>query len=470
MYIEMGEKLLDGMRPYVDYEEINFPMIHALNMLPAGLGRLLNIAPVWTFQACIIGLLIICIVLLRRTITDPLTYAVIAFVLVGASWFLFLTLYWGQREHIFTLLYLPFLALRVFRREGGHIGWGLALFIGVMAGLGAAIKPYFALTAVLVEIAGLWVSRRWFIRVPEIAGVALVAGAHISYFAFNPDVLAAFVELIERLQQGYGAYGSTPFSAQFNMLIFGGVSLLAAVGYVYIQPTRLGLMIALGTMTFGSLVGFLLQGKGWSYHAIPFMLVGGIILVLLIATILSRLPLIILYAARYKTLLMLSGAILCIGSFLISIPFIAQNANTRYQFTFKPYIEDYTTFGSATMIISMTTDDIYPLLMSTGRRSASRYAMAHPLEIAYYRHETNDVPIYAQTYLDSLVEDIGYFQPSLIIISSHPCVACPPTLNTLYEHMVAQGIIIEVIDPDYDLLTLDNGFHIYVRKGVVPNQ
>nr|MCU0466503.1 hypothetical protein [Anaerolineae bacterium] len=69
LYLEMGQKVLDGQHPYVDYEEVNFPMIHWLNVLPAILSRLTGLPPTITFQVCMLGLIMLVCGLLWRLLS-----------------------------------------------------------------------------------------------------------------------------------------------------------------------------------------------------------------------------------------------------------------------------------------------------------------------------------------------------------------------------------------------------------------
>src|SRR5262249_60372346 len=88
----------------------------------------------------------------------------------------------GEREHLFMLVYVPFLLLRHLRYEGHEAPPVLAGLIGLAAGAGACFKPEFAIMAFAAE-AGLLLGHhkaRWRFGVEVVAagGVGLGDAAH----------------------------------------------------------------------------------------------------------------------------------------------------------------------------------------------------------------------------------------------------------------------------------------------------
>ena len=488
MYTEMGQKLLDGQRPYVDYEEINFPMIHALNVLPASLSRLTGFAPTVTVQICLVALLLLSLGMTGRLLTAYSESRSVAFTVIfgmtALSWVLFIVLQWGEREHIFVLLYLPWMVTRLMRREDKPIGRGTALTVGLMAGIGVALKPYFVLTAILVEGVGLLTTRRWCVRTPEVIGVLAVAGLHGAYFALNPDALQGFILLIQRLSAGYGAYSATPWSEQIPFLLINlslGVTpfILFTLRYRY-RVLQQPLLLALGAMALGSLFSFLLQQKGWNYHALPMILTNSLIVLLLgIEAFLGYVrPPEIHRQTAVKSRMMTAAFGLIIG--IIAFELVGIRALMRvvegYQlFTLNPYVETYTQPGDRVMFVNTDLNPAYPMLAALNRRSASRYATVQAFPIAYYRYQglpysapNHVVPAYMQEYLDAFAEDMATYNPKLVIFRSDKCGSCSGDFSNMYDYLVARGTIDAVITPGYTLLTVADGFHLYVRNDLAP--
>jgi hypothetical protein len=103
--------------------------------------------------------------------------------------------------------------------------------------------------------------------------------------------------------------------------------------------------------------------------------------------------------------------------------------------------------------------------------------LSYPLPFAYYGYQgvpyddpAHVVPPYAQRYLDHFAEDLRLHQPPLIVISGSPCrVACNDTAVTdLHDYLDARGVIDAVVLPDYERLTEEYGFVVYLRKGAQP--
>ncbi len=484
MYTEIGQKLLDGQRPYVDYEENNFPMIHVLYTLPAFLSRATALPPNLTLNACLVALLLLSLGMMWRVLKgSDVPWSVVVTVLFGmalVSWLMFNTFQWGQREHLFTLFYLPGLALRVMRRDGKSIGRGVALMVGLMAGIGLAIKPYFALTGLLVEGVGLLTSRRWYIRTPEVVGVLTVVALHGLYFALNPDVLQAFIVLIQRLSAGYKVYIAAEWDIPIlaiNMIIIAVPFALSVFRYRYrVVPSNL--LLALGAMGLGSMIGFLLQQKGWTYHAIP-LLTSSLLTGVLLATegVLGR-----FYPsqqrgqnlARFSIILMSVGLVAGMLSFQTHKVSTLLGEPIPGSTLIESAIMTYTTPGDSVMFVDTLLSPSYPMLARLNLRNVSRYPMVTPFPVSFYQYTglryddpAHVVPAYMQEYLDAFQNDIAAYSPKLVIIRSDRCGACSGDFSNLYDYLTARGVIATAVSPAYMLLTIVEGFHVYVRNDLV---
>ena len=487
LYLEMGEKLLDGQRPYVDYEEINLPMIHVLSAVPALLGRLMDIAPHHFFHVLVYALLIASVLSVRhltqhRTRREMGQVLGLVLVIMAVGQQLFFD--WGQREHLFMLLFVPWLVLRDLRRADQPLGWGLALGLGIAAGIGLSLKPHFALIGLAVELVAVIRTRRWAFRKPEVAGVGLVAGLYVVYLVANPDVLIGLIRVLQSVQAGYGAYPSTALPVFFSQTPAALLSLLLLIGVLvvhFVRPTWFGEWVALSwAFTATGVTGFtmfLLQGKGWGYHAIPFY-TGTALTVAMLVTIggerwARSAP---QKARRWSGVLVVFIPLMALSYQVLRSTQISPSAGVTVYSVLSAVIQRYSAPGDRVMLVDTNPDTAYPLLPANQRRHASRYAVAHPIGFAYYRYNglpydnpAHVVPPYAQRYLDHFVEDVRTHRPPLVIVRDSPCSACSLYLLSLHDYLDARGILAEVIEPDYDLLAVDEGFHIYVRKGLTPN-
>jgi hypothetical protein len=175
----------------------------------------------------------------------------------------------GQREHASVLFAMPYLAAAALRLDGLRISsnW-LASGIGVLAGVGFALKPHFIIVPALIE---LWLLLRLGWR--ELLGrvESLAMGATIAVYA-----VLAFLIIGEYLKftigmtmSAYWAYGTA------------GIPLLIDRFIPVVQPAIYGFAIALVTRSWSRqhtvvmLAGlgystlYFLQSKGFVYHAFP---------------------------------------------------------------------------------------------------------------------------------------------------------------------------------------------------------
>jgi hypothetical protein len=258
----LGSDLLDG----------NLPMVWILFMPAAALaqwGLMDEPAAVrllfWVYFLVSTALLIS--VLSKRRSTDRWSSAgwVIAFVLIATlgPGFSF-----GQREHACILFAMPYLATAVLRLEGGQgPRLSLAIAIGLLAGIGFALKPYFLAIPALIELLLLWRLgwRSLLVRVES-----LVLGFTVLVYIVTAALLLSHYlkTTIDLALATYWAYDS---DSSFVLRRFIRI----------VQPALYGALIALVTRTWsqqhtvmllaglGFAVSYFVQAKGYVYHAYP---------------------------------------------------------------------------------------------------------------------------------------------------------------------------------------------------------
>ena len=177
----------------------------------------------------------------------------------------------GQREQIVMIGSLPYAALIAARREGRPISPWLTVGIAIGAALGFALKHYFLVVPLVLELwllAGL--GRKWRPVRPETLAVAVVGAAYAgAMLLFEPDFLTRIVPL---LGLAYGAFGAPSAAYLFGPFALVG-TLLVAVLALHARHLATGreapLASALAVSAFGFAAAYFIQFKGWTYHAIP---------------------------------------------------------------------------------------------------------------------------------------------------------------------------------------------------------
>ena len=274
-YIQLGRMLLEGETLYVDRRETNPPAICWYGMAIAAITDGLGAPPVFVYHGLVVLFGMLGAILLCHGIRgQPL--AVQVPVLLAYSAVLargnFIVGDFGQREHLFALLYLPYVLWRCFT-EPSRPARAFELGYLVVLGFFAAMKPHFLVLLAVVEL----VSRAIAPAARRAIGWAIgsgIVGSGVILLLHSPAaVVALFTQVIPfHLRGDYDAF-DTPFGEFFasfpSWLIAGVLVLLAVIALGAFRSgglTRKELAAALSIPGVAYLL-FLAQHKFWSYHA-----------------------------------------------------------------------------------------------------------------------------------------------------------------------------------------------------------
>ncbi len=299
--LTVNDRILAGATPYKDIVELNPPASILLYRIPALAAKFLPARPEW-----------IVAVMLALTVGAALAYggALLAryrlsasadspvFLIVAALVFAVLPFdEMAQRDHFATIFMFPYALIAIGRAAGERIGRADALVAGALLGLGVAIKPHFALCALLAAGFVAWRRRDVgaFLRAEYGAAVAValayLIGAAIFYPRFFTDVLPMLADVYLPLRLDFVTLAeriAVPLAAPLVLCWIcrdrranAGTSVLLLIGAGFVGA-------------------YLMQGKGWSYHAYPaiafFLIAAGWAMQLAPAAGLSRLSAALLLA------------------------------------------------------------------------------------------------------------------------------------------------------------------------------
>jgi hypothetical protein len=448
----MGRAILDGQVPYVDFTVTNAPLAIYLNILPALVERLAHVHVVLAAQLLTWGLMIWSTLTIRRVLsiafTDrsllatavPLAVALYSLDLMAENSF-------GQREHLFMLLFLPGFFARWARYQGHALPRRFAVWLGITAAVGALIKPYFLFVALAPELYWLAVTRRLrHVKTPEVAAFTAVGVIYAAHFLVVPTAMreAFFSRAIPLLVGGYSVF-NLPLSNllqrtwTIELTLAGVAALLAYRRNAHLEAS---LLPPLGAMTLVGVGIFLWQQKGWIYHLIPAYFGAVLILTAGVLTPTSLLP-----ASRRDDpaweMARSPQRNLFLAACLLFIVLPAREVY-RYQASSSPIeqlVKANTAEGDAVLVVDSHVQSMFPMLTDLNRWSGSRYEWAFPIPMIYegVSLDASGVPDYqsrAETpenrrFLDELAEDVAQRQPKLIFIRQDRCYACPPNFNIL---------------------------------------
>ncbi|TDQ82143.1 hypothetical protein A8950_1965 [Dongia mobilis] len=177
----------------------------------------------------------------------------------------------GQREHLATALLLPYVvgtAIRFGNNDRGGVVEPVAacLLIGLMAGIGVTIKPYFFLIPLLLEGAILlrWRRLQTLFRIETWAILAVAAVYFTHLMIWDRGYIDVGMALALPVYWGF----NLPFGDYAPRILFQATA-LAAILFLHFRGVRSPLSSMLGAASLGFLVALLLQQKGYTYHAYP---------------------------------------------------------------------------------------------------------------------------------------------------------------------------------------------------------
>lgn len=281
-------QLLDGATLYRDIIDVNPPLVWYQALPSVVVARALDVSEITTFRIYIIALIAISLflsnIVLGRLLEDEPaeTRHILLFAIA-----LFLTLWgvdFGQREHVMTILVMPYILLTAAVARGTRLSWPTAVAIGFCAGFGVALKPYFLLLPVLLELYLMAGSRRWMTWTrPEALTLGILVTAYIAFIAaFTPEY---FTHMLPIGLEVYWAYNGEPASVftalAWRVAIPLPVIVLLSAGRHRPVPQ---LQWVFGIAAAALAVSGVAQFKGWSYHVYPTFVVLATWALFLVAT------------------------------------------------------------------------------------------------------------------------------------------------------------------------------------------
>ena len=229
---------------------------------------------------------------MRQIFPPPQTFFISLYLLTLAGIFLIVPeADFGQREHFFLVLTMPYFLLVVCRLQKNPVNCLASLFIGVVAAFGFAIKPYFLVPWICIELYCILYTRyilAW-VRIETLIIIGLLIFYSGIIFLFYADYLFTIVPYAMRLYY-LGMHDTWPLLI-FNMPVL--FCYLTALLFIINRPLNAILNTVL-LITFSSffLFIYLAQRITLYYHLYPTFSIALLMLVISFASLLqsAKLP------------------------------------------------------------------------------------------------------------------------------------------------------------------------------------
>ncbi len=260
---------LNGVPVYQEILELNPPLAFYLTVPPVWMAERFGLSDTLTYQAYVFFLSFMSLLMTQRIMSGDrslpdwmrigfLTSAALALVIVPMGDF-------GQREHLFVIFLLPYLALVLVNYRASK---SQRLLIAVWATFGIALKHYFVLIPLVLLIHRLIVERSFkpILRIEYTVPALLLILYVAACFIFHP---AYFADVIPLTFQVYGAY-DIRFAVVLAQIGLTGAALLGLLLLKLLNGGGTQKTTSLLLVVFAALAIYLIQSKGWQYHRIPF--------------------------------------------------------------------------------------------------------------------------------------------------------------------------------------------------------
>jgi len=261
--IDIARRIADGQHLYRDLYEVNPPCIFYLELPAVFLADHFHWSDTYAAAIYHTSLALIslasCFQVLhvtsaqRSPLWDHTMMIFLCFSLLLLPIFMLVD-HFGQREHFFMMFTLPyFISIFCWPESRPTYPLALKICVGLLAGIGFSIKPFFLLAFATSELIRLIYSRRIatiFTVETIVCAITLASYPILIFYAF-PEYLYTILPLVSRTylfysQAHYGALRWTIFT--FLFLTGGGILFLPFVGFFDKSPQQRSLLVIMLSM------------------------------------------------------------------------------------------------------------------------------------------------------------------------------------------------------------------------------
>jgi hypothetical protein len=252
----------------------NLPLTFILHAIPVLTAKILpGNVPFW-FTAWVVAGIAASFYACRRLVrhVPSADHALTEALLPPVLLFLFTVLpneHFGQREHLMFVACAPYLIASMARAEGAHLSVRSSIAIGLVAGLGLAMKPYFLAIPAAVELYLLF-HRRWRITFTDPLPWAILSVA-VAHLVLMYTVFSTFGRFVMPLAvESYAPIGDSGWRQVLvsNVMAPTLLALLIFGVFAVFLTRTLGARVLLA-FGVGAALSAIAQAKGWPYHVLP---------------------------------------------------------------------------------------------------------------------------------------------------------------------------------------------------------
>lgn len=464
--LEGGKRLLAGGTYVNDMFENNPPLIYYFSVGINFLAKAFDVSNVFVFKLFIYILILYSLGACHYLLNfKPVKSIGISFLLLTLAFCLLIlsVCVFGEREHLMLILTMPYYFLLYQSAAGIKFNPTLKITISFLAALGFAIKPYFLFSFLFSELLFMYWQRNWkalFRLEIQIIFWTLIAYL-VSITVFMPDF---YSDILPYLIKFY-VFNTSIIELLTNPALINAALLLLSSLYLSAFLGRIEtLLIAVNS---GCILSFILQGKGWYYHAFPLITMNSLLATMLVFHLLTA-------RKRNKIHPLLLMVIIIAQILFTLIPaFVDDYKRINYykndSSSFQQFIKITRKFAHHKPIfffstdLAMTLPIVYYSNAKLGSRFPSLWPLAGIINRQYALQHCDQICREAkQKILHYIMEDFKRYQPELAYVDVHPYKTfIKPPFE--YLKFMQQSPDFQIIWQQYCYLLTSRNYAIYHR-------
>ena len=373
--IDIAKKLLNNGNYHHDFFDLNPPLIIYLLTPVLAFQSLFNLSSqvsldLYIFLLSIISLFL-CHIELKKIYTPAKQAFIQIYILVLACIYLLLPLTdFGEREHLLVMFAMPYILLCTRRLTGHQIPRIEAITIGIFAGIGFAIKPYFILVPLLIELHSLYFTRKLFFCIrPEFIIVLAIYTSHfILTFFIHSDYFSIVAPTA--IQFYYGGFTDAWSIVLVNINTY--FLILATLVFIFIS--RKNIFNNINSVIFTAFIAYILiyliQHSDWKYHILPAFSLGILLIFLALTEIWPEIQL----ASKTKQCLLALFACTTLSmplTLLINYYYLGVEIK-KHTVVLTHFLQEHAK-NKSVLFIDASPREFYPAINASSVKNASRF-------------------------------------------------------------------------------------------------
>jgi hypothetical protein len=468
MYLQCGQLLWQGQLPYVDFLDLNPPLIMYISMIPALMSKLggINLALAGALFTSFLALFAFmltagCAKFVFRRMTEEQKYqpALLAtalftpVVLNGLAMFDF-----GQREHLYSLFLLPFFLLRYGRylqycseppnqseidsKKTQSSERILAVLVGLSFGLMLSFKPHFLLAPALLEL--YWLARYkkpHMLLSPELLVAPLPLVLYLGSFFIMPAAIKSiyFGEIAPLLVKGYACFNIVKDVVVNMVWRFSIAAYFVSLLLLLAIPKQLALRAPLAIMLSAALALIELQQKFWNYHALPLYLWEAFILLLAANVLCRALP------GKTKKALAYGALSICFLALQGGCFLFHDLVEKNWLRPWDDYLAQNAQAGDSALLLDTSDTPWFKSALRFDLKPGSRYLWLYAVPMLQYQidngkaQERDKAKAALEALFANLAQEIDNRKPKYVLIKRKEAFGMNPDLD-FYRFLLERGL------------------------------